>query len=128
MSVLREELAVPHSVAKEWWTCRLANARGAFGLLQYIAEMADSNPADPLHKGGRLRPFPLIAATFFMVSGGPYGIEDTLGGAGYLGALLILAIVPFVWSLPTTLIIGVLASAMGDDMDGDSSFQMQGTS
>ena len=47
-----------------------------------------------------------------MVSGGPYGIEDTLGGAGYLGALLILAIVPFVWSLPTTLMIGELASAM----------------
>ena len=50
--------------------------------------MADSNPPDPRHKGGRLRLFPLIAATFFMVSGGPYGIEDTLGGAGYLGALL----------------------------------------
>ena len=74
--------------------------------------MADPNPPDPRHKGGRLRLFSLIAATFFMVSGGPYGIEDTLGGAGYLGALLILAIVPFVWSLPTTLMIGELASAM----------------
>jgi hypothetical protein len=58
--------------------------------------MADSHPPDPRHKGGRLRLFSLIAATFFMVSGGPYGIEDTLGGPGYLGALLILAIVPFV--------------------------------
>ncbi|HXP11169.1 MAG TPA: amino acid permease, partial [Acidobacteriaceae bacterium] len=74
--------------------------------------MADSNPPDPQHKGGRLRLFSLIAATFFMVSGGPYGIEDTLGGAGYVGALLILAIVPFVWSLPTTLMIGELASAI----------------
>jgi amino acid transporter len=74
--------------------------------------MADSHPPDPLHKGGRLRLFSLIAATFFMVSGGPYGIEDTLGGAGYFGALLILAIVPFVWSLPTTLMIGELASAL----------------
>ena len=26
---------------------------------------------------------PLIAATYFMVSGGPYGIEDVLGGAGF---------------------------------------------
>ena len=26
---------------------------------------------------------PLIAATYFMVSGGPYGIEDILGGAGF---------------------------------------------
>jgi len=74
--------------------------------------MADPHPPGPLHKRGGLRLFPLIAATFFMVSGGPYGIEDTLGGAGYFGALLILAIVPFVWSLPTTLMIGELASAM----------------
>jgi hypothetical protein len=74
--------------------------------------VADPNPPDPRHKGGRLRLFSLIAATFFMVSGGPYGIEDTLGGAGYFGALLIIAIVPFVWSLPTTLMIGELASAM----------------
>ncbi len=49
---------------------------------QYIAGMADSHPPDPRHKGGRLRLFSLIAATFFMVSGGPYGIEGTLGGAG----------------------------------------------
>ena len=74
--------------------------------------MADSNPPDPLPKSGRLRLFSLIAATYFMVSGGPYGIEDTLGGAGSFGALLILAIVPFVWSLPTTLMIGELASAI----------------
>ena len=31
-----------------------------------------------------MRLLPLIAATYFMVSGGPYGIEDILGGAGFL--------------------------------------------
>ncbi len=50
-----------------------------------------------------------------MVSGGPYGIEDILSGAGYLKALLILLIVPLVWALPTTLMIGELASAMPED-------------
>ena len=30
-----------------------------------------------------MRFLPLVAATFFMVSGGPYGIEDIIGGAGY---------------------------------------------
>ncbi len=55
---------------------------------------------------------PLIAATFFMVSGGPYGIEDILGGAGYLRALVILLLLPFLWSLPTALMIGELASAI----------------
>jgi amino acid transporter len=55
---------------------------------------------------------PLAAATFFMVSGGPYAIEDILGGAGYLKALLILLILPLIWSLPTALMIGELASAI----------------
>ncbi len=55
---------------------------------------------------------PLIAATYFMVSGGPYGIEDILGGAGFGKAILILLVLPIVWSLPTALMIGELASAI----------------
>jgi amino acid transporter len=55
---------------------------------------------------------PLIAATFFMVSGGPYAIEDILGGAGYARAIIILLLLPIVWSLPTALMIGELASAI----------------
>jgi amino acid transporter len=60
----------------------------------------------------KLRIIPLIAATYFMVSGGPYGIEDILGGAGFAKAILILVLLPFLWSLPTTLMIGELASAI----------------
>jgi len=59
-----------------------------------------------------MRFVPLIAATYFMVSGGPYGIEDILGGAGYLRAILILLILPLFWSLPTALMIGELAGAI----------------
>jgi amino acid transporter len=61
---------------------------------------------------GKLRILPLIAATYFMVSGGPYGIEDILGGAGFGRAILILLILPVLWSLPTALMIGELASAI----------------
>ncbi|MFT4113258.1 APC family permease [Silvibacterium sp.] len=50
-----------------------------------------------------------------MVSGGPYGIEDILGGAGYLKALVILLVLPLVWSVPTALMIGELASALPDE-------------
>jgi amino acid transporter len=57
----------------------------------------------------------LIAATFFMVSGGPYAIEDILGGAGFARALLILVLLPAVWSVPTALMIGELASAIPAD-------------
>ncbi len=50
-----------------------------------------------------------------MVSGGPYGIEDILGFAGYGRALLILAVLPFLWSLPTALMVGELASAIPEE-------------
>jgi amino acid transporter len=63
-------------------------------------------------KASKLRLLPLIAATYFMVAGGPYGIEDILGGAGYGIAILILALLPLFWSLPTALMIGELASAI----------------
>ncbi len=59
-----------------------------------------------------LRLMPLVAATYFMVAGGPYGIEDILGMAGYGRALLLLLVIPFVWSLPTSLMVGELASAL----------------
>lgn len=59
-----------------------------------------------------MRLWPLIAATYFMVSGGPYGIEDILGGAGFARAIVILLVLPLVWCLPTGLMIGELASAI----------------
>ena len=63
----------------------------------------------------RLRLLPLVAATYFMVSGGPYGLEDVVGQAGYARALLLLCVVPLLWSLPTALMVGELASALPED-------------
>ena len=63
----------------------------------------------------KMRLLPLIGATYFMVSGGPYGLEDIIGKAGYLRALFLLAVVPIVWSLPTSLMVGELASALPDE-------------
>ncbi len=60
----------------------------------------------------KLRLLPLVAATFFMVSGGPYGLEDAIGHAGYGPTLLLLLLVPLFWSLPTALMVGELAGAM----------------
>ena len=58
---------------------------------------------------------PLIAATYFMVSGGPYGLEEIVAGAGYTGAILVLLATPLVWSLPTALMVGELASALPEE-------------
>lgn len=59
-----------------------------------------------------MRLLPLVGATFFMVAGGPYGLEDIIGKAGYGRALLLLLVIPLVWSLPTSLMVGELASAI----------------
>lgn len=62
-----------------------------------------------------MRLLPLIAATYFMVAGGPYGLEDVIGMAGYGRALLLLLVIPVVWSLPTSLMVGELASAIPEE-------------
>ncbi len=66
-------------------------------------------------KSLRITLWPLVAATFFMVSGGAYGTEDIVGGAGYGGAILILLLTPVIWSLPTAFMIGELASALPEE-------------
>src|SRR5438105_15519473 len=66
----------------------------------------------PIRRSRKRTLWPLVAATFFMVSGGTYGTEDSVHGAGYGRAILILLITPILWSLPTAFMIGELASAL----------------
>lgn len=54
----------------------------------------------------------LVAATFFVVSGGPYGLEEIISSYGYHRALLLLLFVPLVWSLPIALIVGEMSSTL----------------
>jgi amino acid transporter len=74
-----------------------------------------SRPSSLLKKSQKLTLWPLVAATFFMVSGGTYGTEDIIGGSGFARGILILLITPILWSLPTSLMIGELASAMPEE-------------
>jgi amino acid transporter len=53
-----------------------------------------------------------VAATFFMVSGGTYGTEEIIHGAGYGRGILILLFLPVLWCLPTAFMIGELSSAL----------------
>jgi amino acid transporter len=55
---------------------------------------------------------PLIAATYFIVAGGPFGLEDIVSKAGYAGALLILLVTPIIWAFPTVLMVSELASTL----------------
>jgi amino acid transporter len=47
-----------------------------------------------------------------MVSGGTYGTEEIIHGAGYGHGILILLFLPVLWSLPTAFMIGELSSAL----------------
>ena len=53
-----------------------------------------------------------MAATFFMVSGGTYGTEEIIHGAGYGHGILVLLFLPVLWCLPTAFMIGELSSAL----------------
>eukprot|EP01052_Picozoa_sp_SAG31_P008852 SAG31_NODE_453_length_15464_cov_37.074064_16_plen_102_part_00 len=50
--------------------------------------------------GTKISVLPLVALIYFEVSGGPYGIEDAVGAAGPLYALLGCLVFPLVWSIP----------------------------
>jgi amino acid transporter len=54
----------------------------------------------------------LVAATYLMVAGGPYGLEDIVGHSGYNGAILILLVTPLLWSVPTALMVSELSTAL----------------
>ncbi len=54
----------------------------------------------------------VIGVIFFSVSGGPYGLEDTIGESGAGLGLLLIIVVPIIWSLPTSLMVAELATMM----------------
>ncbi len=94
-------LALPAEVREQELSALLPSPRSS----SHTPQSARKNLA-------RLTLWPLVAATFFMVSGGTYGTEDIVHGAGYGLAVLILILTPLVWSLPTAFMIGELASAL----------------
>jgi amino acid transporter len=54
----------------------------------------------------------LIAATYAMVAGGPFGLEEIVANNGYSRAILILCITPLLWAVPTALMVSELAAAL----------------
>ena len=57
----------------------------------------------------------LAAATYFMVSGGPYGLEELVQDSGYKLAFIVLLCTPLVWALPTGLMVGELSAAIPEE-------------
>lgn len=58
---------------------------------------------------------PLAATFYLVVSGGPEGLEDVVRQAGPGASLLLLMIVPIIWSLPCALMTAELTTAIPVD-------------
>jgi amino acid transporter len=55
---------------------------------------------------------PLVAVMYFIVSGGPFGLEGIVGSVGPALALTLLLVTPLVYSVPEALLVGELASML----------------
>jgi len=58
---------------------------------------------------------PLVGALYFMVSGGPYGLEELAHKVGFGTAIAVVLATPIVWSVPTALMVGELAAALPEE-------------
>ncbi|XP_057964369.1 probable polyamine transporter At3g19553 [Malania oleifera] len=64
----------------------------------------------------KLTLLPLIALIFYDVSGGPFGVEDSVGsGGGPLLSLLGFLIFPLIWSIPEALVTAELATSFPEN-------------
>jgi len=54
----------------------------------------------------------LVSATFLMVSGTPYGLEELIQKTGFRDTMIILILTPILWSLPTVMMLGELSAAI----------------
>ncbi|CAK7329450.1 unnamed protein product [Dovyalis caffra] len=68
----------------------------------YVALGETSFPT--LDKSQKVSILPLVFLIFYEVSGGPFGVEDSVQAAGPLLALIGFLLFPFIWSIPEALI------------------------
>ncbi|CAJ2647007.1 probable polyamine transporter At1g31830 isoform X1 [Trifolium pratense] len=69
---------------------------------EYVAVGESSSPRTNHMR--KVSVLPLVFLIFYEVSGGPFGVEDTVKAAGPLLALLGFLVFPFIWSVPEALI------------------------
>src|SRR5258708_2074629 len=91
---------------------RLGGQRYKLSSISVPAHFPSRAIPTSIKKTAKLTLWPLVAATFFMVSGGTYGTEEIIHGAGYGRGILILVFLPVFWSLPTAFMIGELSSSL----------------
>ena len=81
------------------------------------------NPAEPvsgiqlvqLPPERRITMFALACLVFFTTCGGAFGLEALIGAVGPGWAVVFILVTPFVWSLPTALMVAELATLMPEE-------------
>ncbi|TNJ27560.1 putative Amino acid permease [Giardia muris] len=74
-----------------------------------------TEPGAPVEKKSRdkskpISVFKLVILTFFVVSAGPYGVEEAISSGGALYTVISLVLIPFVMSIPLALMSAELAT------------------
>ncbi|GAB4857927.1 hypothetical protein Ancab_015832 [Ancistrocladus abbreviatus] len=70
---------------------------------EYV-NIGETLPSPKAEKFKKISVLPLVFLVFYEVSGGPFGVEDSVGAAGPLLALVGFLVFPFIWSIPEALI------------------------
>ncbi|KAJ4729110.1 Amino acid/polyamine transporter [Melia azedarach] len=78
-------------------------AMGQSDGVEYV-NINEVPPSPRLHTSKKVSILPLIFLIFYEVSGGPFGVEDSVKAAGPLLALLGFLVFPLIWSVPEALI------------------------
>lgn len=78
----------------------------------------DGGDAHATSSPPRLGVLPLAMIVFFNVSGGPFGIEESVRSAGFFFSILGFMIMPLVWSVPESLMTAELGSAFPEASGG----------
>jgi len=82
--------------------------------MKYKGELVTA-PQPTLAPARRIGLVSLVGALYFMVSGGPYGIEELARKVGFGAAIVVLVATPLLWSLPVALMVGELSAALPEE-------------
>lgn len=77
-------------------------AMGEINRAEYVS--VGELPSPSVSNAKKVSVLPLVFLIFYEVSGGPFGVEDSVGAAGPLLALLGFLVFPLIWSIPEALI------------------------
>lgn len=78
--------------------------------------MVSESKNAPAKTSPKLTLLPLIALIFYEVSGGPFGVEDSVrAGGGPLLSLLGFLVFPLIWSIPEALVTAELATSFPEN-------------